>query len=123
MNKTEVVKILAIADEVYNHQRKGNPEVIINVWYEIMQGEDYGLIGEALKRHIKDSKFYPTPADILEQAEKLKCVILENAMFEDGDYNSIPENMLPKSFKRGDAENQRFLSKLQGKLMLEGEDV
>lgn len=121
MNKKEIAKILAIADEVYKYKNDGSADVIANVWQSLLENEDYGLIGEALKRHMKTSKFYPTPADILEQAEKLKYIIFNDAMEKEGTYINISSQFMPSDINNHDTDDYKFLAKMQDKLMLEGE--
>lgn len=60
-----------------------DPKATIAIWRDFFGGEDFRIIGKAVGMHMRNSKFWPTPADILQLKQKAQWLIeLEHEKFE-----------------------------------------
>lgn len=66
MNKLQTNKILTTIAAV--HQNFDINEFKQGIWYELLKDIEFNHAGAALMKALKESKFPPTPADIIERA-------------------------------------------------------
>lgn len=63
MTKIEVVKLLEIISGIY--PKFVVNEKTVNAWHWLLEDESYRNMKTNLKKHMSDSSFPPTPADLL----------------------------------------------------------
>lgn len=100
MTKDETITILTTIAAVY--QNFDVNQIKKDVWHELIKDLDYRHATKALIKTMKESKFPPTPADIIERAGVEKFVDeAERRMAIEGngnpsairaDQRSLPEN-------------------------------
>lgn len=66
MTKPETITILATIGAVY--QSFSINEFKQGIWHELLKDVEYQFAATALIKTLKESKFPPTPADIIERA-------------------------------------------------------
>jgi hypothetical protein len=74
MDKSETQKILTLITVAYPrfYSAKDNrAKTLVDLWCRMFAGEDYYLVGNALKAHLATSPFPPTVADIKLMIDKL----------------------------------------------------
>ena len=80
MKKSECIKILSYLNTCYNNRFKfpkaddeDGTDLIIEVWYDLLQYYDYRLVVAAVKKLIINKpQWPPTPGEVVREAEKLK---------------------------------------------------
>lgn len=70
MTKPEVIKLLAIIAAAYPNMKEVN-EVQINIWYDCLKDIDVKVALTAIKKHILESTFPPSIADIRKQVAEI----------------------------------------------------
>lgn len=63
MTKLEVIDLLEKISGIYPNFTVD--EKIVNGWHWVLENESYENMLENLKKHAKDSRYAPTPADLL----------------------------------------------------------
>jgi heme-degrading monooxygenase HmoA len=74
MDKTETQKILSLIDIAYPRfygAKDIRTKTFVDLWCRMFSGEDYYLVGNALRAHLATSPFPPTVADIKLIIDKL----------------------------------------------------
>jgi hypothetical protein len=66
MNKAEIVKGFAYISVAYkNFLEEGKEEVAVELWHDLLKNYSYESFEIAVKKHILNSRFYPTIYDII----------------------------------------------------------
>ena len=84
MKKQEILMVLALICSSYPNIKDNEEKIkaMANVWYEFFKNDDADKVLMAVRKHIEQSKFIPTVADIRElMTEKPRLTA-----FSDNDY-------------------------------------
>ena len=116
MTKQEVVKIMAVLKAAYpsyyRDMRREEAEGIVNLWTEMFEGDDYGMVAAAVKAHIaSDAKGYPPHIGAIKDA--LYKLQQPEAMSEMEAWNLIV-NALRKSGYNSKEEFEKLPPVIQG---------
>lgn len=79
MNRAETAGILAIALEAYQHAAP-NPDALLSAWHMALDDVPADVAALALRRHVRENKWFPKPAEMRSQ-----CVAMTHAIPEPGD--------------------------------------
>ncbi|WP_339147663.1 MULTISPECIES: replicative helicase loader/inhibitor [unclassified Sutcliffiella] len=81
MNKKEVLDIIHLIENTYNHpftknvipsEQKNKIKNIVEAWHEFLVDQDFNQVRTKVKKHIFTSKFPPTIADLYEEPSESK---------------------------------------------------
>ena len=71
MTREEVIQLLAIIRANYPNVKISDPASTVKAWEMILGEFPADLIFEASKEYMKKGKFFPTPADILKEKDRI----------------------------------------------------
>lgn len=74
MNKKDIAKLLAILRANYPYTKIDNPEAMMCAWDMCLSEYSSVSVFNAVKLHMKTSKFFPTPADIIEKIPRADLI-------------------------------------------------
>lgn len=74
MTREETIKILAIVRANYPNVKINDPAATVSAWEMSLGGYTAEAVMRAVKLHMTTSKFFPTPADILEKMVRSQIV-------------------------------------------------
>lgn len=52
-----------------------DPQATLSIWRDFFGGDDASVIGKAVWIHLRKSKFWPTPADLLKYMQRAKWLV------------------------------------------------
>lgn len=52
-----------------------DPQATLSIWRDFFGGDDARVIGKAVWIHLRKSKFWPTPADLLKYMQRAKWLV------------------------------------------------
>lgn len=52
-----------------------DPQATLSIWRDFFGGDDARVIGKAVWIHLRKSKFWPTPADLLKYTQRAKWLV------------------------------------------------
>lgn len=64
MTYEETKSLLKLFFDTYPNVKISNPEQMVSTWHFVLKDYDLESIRNAVRLHITESKFFPTPADI-----------------------------------------------------------
>ena len=84
MSEKECMQILAIVRSVYpNTKGLDNPNAVVKGWMLELGGYNASAVLKAARLHMATSKFFPTPADIIEKMVRAQLVYVSSEIDQD----------------------------------------
>lgn len=84
MSENECMQILAIVRSVYpNTKGLDNPKAVVKGWMLELGGYNASAVLKAARLHMATSKFFPTPADIIEKMVRAQLVYSSSEIGQD----------------------------------------
>ena len=74
MNREETIKLLAMVRANYPNVKIGDASATVSAWEMALGGYSAELVFKAARLHMMTSKFFPTPADIVEKMVRSEIV-------------------------------------------------
>lgn len=74
MDKTELVKILAILRSNYPNVKIEKPDAMVNTWMLTLGPFDAEAVRKSAELHMSTSKFFPTPAELRNNITRAKIL-------------------------------------------------
>lgn len=69
MTRDQLKTVFKILANVYPNFEVSSEK--LDIWHEFLKDQDYDVVLERVKTHVKEKKFPPTIADLREQQEKI----------------------------------------------------
>lgn len=74
MSNKDIARVLAILRANYPYAKFDDPEATIKAWEMCLGEYSSESVFNAVKLHMKTSKFFPTPADIIEKMQRADLI-------------------------------------------------
>lgn len=89
MTREEVKSLLKIVFDVYPYVKIEDPKAMVDTWEMMFADREATEVFKATRYHLAHSKFFPTPADIMEAITKASIIY--------DDVPTVPQIDAPKT--------------------------
>lgn len=95
MTRAEIIQLLKIVQDAYPNVKLKNPQGTIAAWELAFGDEDTKKVYQATRLHMRKCKFFPTPADIVENLTKGEMLYGEDGLIKRLGPPSIKDTEVP----------------------------